>query len=167
MNRVRLLVFLIPLFLVACSTAVNDQETIGKLRNMHVELEEDKIDGGLEKAMESYQRFLEETPDSSLTPEAIRRLADLKLEDEYGQLNEDDKPAKENPSADLPAPEPAAVSQIPSKGGLADQQTDQRQSDRDSAVDDAWEEVAFRTSEQKRKRNCQRDTSHASEGVHQ
>ncbi|MEJ2689316.1 MAG: tetratricopeptide repeat protein, partial [Deltaproteobacteria bacterium] len=123
MNRVRLLVFLIPLFLVACSTAVNDQETIGKLRNMHVELEEDKIDGGLEKAMESYQRFLEETPDSSLTPEAIRRLADLKLEDEYGQLNEDDKPAKENPSADLPAPEPAAVSQIPSKGGLADQQT--------------------------------------------
>jgi len=29
--------------------------------------------------MLSYQRFLEDTPDSSLTPEAIRRLADLKI----------------------------------------------------------------------------------------
>ena len=31
-----------------------------------------------------YRRFLEEAPESALTPEAMRRLADLKLEKEYG-----------------------------------------------------------------------------------
>ena len=36
--------------------------------------------------MESYRRFLEETPESALTPEAMRRLADLKIEREYGYL---------------------------------------------------------------------------------
>jgi len=34
--------------------------------------------------MESYQKFLEETPESAMTPEALRRLADLKVEKEYG-----------------------------------------------------------------------------------
>ena len=34
--------------------------------------------------MEGYQRFLEETPESALTPAAMRRLADLKIEREYG-----------------------------------------------------------------------------------
>ncbi len=43
--------------------------------------------------MLSYQRFLEETPDSALTPEATRRLADLKIEKEYGTLTEGAGPA--------------------------------------------------------------------------
>ena len=53
---------------------------------MQIEIKEEKIEGGLEKAMLGYQRFLEETPDSALTPEAMRRLADLKIQKEYGTL---------------------------------------------------------------------------------
>ena len=83
MKRIRLLVFAIPLFLAACQSG-GSRDTIAQLRNMQIEIKEETIEGGLEKAMESYQRFLEETPESALTPEAIRRLADLKVEREYG-----------------------------------------------------------------------------------
>jgi len=73
------------MMLLACSS-VSNKDTIATLRHMQIEVKDEKIDGGLEKAMLSYQRFLEETPDSSLTPEAIHRLADLKIEREYGAL---------------------------------------------------------------------------------
>ena len=63
------------------------QDTIAQLRNMRIEIKEEKIEDGREKAMESYRRFLEQTPDSALKPEAIRRLADLKVEREYGLLS--------------------------------------------------------------------------------
>ncbi|HET6370239.1 MAG TPA: tetratricopeptide repeat protein [Nitrospiria bacterium] len=85
MNRGRFFIWATPLILVACATTGN-KDTIANLRHMNVEIKEEKIEGGLEKAMQSYQRFLEDTPDSSLTPEAIRRLADLKIEKEYGAL---------------------------------------------------------------------------------
>jgi tetratricopeptide (TPR) repeat protein len=47
-----------------------------------------KVEDGLDKAMRSYRRFLDETPDGAMTPEAMRRLADLKLEKEYGILGD-------------------------------------------------------------------------------
>jgi hypothetical protein len=43
-----------------------------------------QVSEGLDKAMQGYERFLHETPDSALNPEAMRRLADLKIEKEYG-----------------------------------------------------------------------------------
>src|SRR5512138_1827390 len=85
MNRIRLLAFAIPLILAACQSG-GSRETIAQLRNMKIEIKEEAIEGGLDKAMESYQRFLEETPESMLTPKAMRRLADLKIEREYGYL---------------------------------------------------------------------------------
>ncbi|HXH85813.1 MAG TPA: hypothetical protein VNI35_03260, partial [Nitrospira sp.] len=85
MNRGRFFLWATPLILVACATTGN-KVTIANLRHMNVEIKEEKIEGGLEKAMQSYQRFLKDTPDSTLTPEAIRRLADLKIEKEYGAL---------------------------------------------------------------------------------
>ena len=85
MKRNLLLALAIPLFLSACRSG-GGRETIAQLRDMRVEIKEEAIDGGLEKAMEGYRRFLEETPASALTPEAIRRLADLKVEREYGSL---------------------------------------------------------------------------------
>jgi len=73
--------------LAACaSVSARNGNTIATLRGVQIEIKEEKIEGGLEKAMLSYQRFLEGTPDSALTPEAIRRLADLKIEKEYGAL---------------------------------------------------------------------------------
>ncbi len=88
MNRRKLVIVAVaPLMLVACaSVSDRNRNTIATLRDVHVEIKQEKIEGGLEKAMLGYQRFLEGTPDSALTPEAIRRLADLKIEKEYGTL---------------------------------------------------------------------------------
>jgi len=87
MNRIRLFILALPVMLVACHS-INDKDTIAKLRHTQIEIKEEKIEGGLEKAMLSYQGFLEQTTDSALTPEAIRRLADLKIEKEYGTITE-------------------------------------------------------------------------------
>jgi len=84
-RRISLFPWAVSMVLVACSST-NHPDTIAKLRYMDVGIEEEQIDDGLEKAMSSYERFVEEHPDSGLTPEAIRRLADLKLEKEYGTL---------------------------------------------------------------------------------
>ncbi len=74
--------------LAACAS-VSNRDTIATLRHEHIEIKEEKIEGGLEKAMMSYKRFLKDKPDSTLTPEAIRRLADLKIEKEYGTFTTD------------------------------------------------------------------------------
>jgi cellulose synthase operon protein C len=96
-------VFMVPVLLVACKTT--DKETIAQLRRVHIEIKEEKIEGGLEKAMASYQRFLEETPESALTPEAIRRLADLKIEKEYGFIQGSAELPGKAPASSLTAPE--------------------------------------------------------------
>ena len=98
MNWIRLFILAVPVMLVACQTT-SDKDTIAKLRHRQIEIEEEEIEGGLEKAMLSYQRFLEETPDSALAPEAIRRLADLKIEKEYGTLTAGAEPAGRAPAS--------------------------------------------------------------------
>ena len=65
------------LLLSAC--AGNSGKTIGSLQKVDIEIQETRIDGSLEKALASYQKYLQETPESALTPEAIRRIADLKI----------------------------------------------------------------------------------------
>jgi len=104
MKRIILLVFAVPAFLSACQTG-GSRDTIAQLRNMKIEVKEETIEGGLEKAMHSYQRFLDETPESGLTPAAIRRLADLKIEREYGLLTASaaTKPLTPAPSSSGPA----------------------------------------------------------------
>jgi len=87
MNRVWLSIPAVFLMLTACST-VGSRDTIATLNNRDMAIEEERIEGGLEKAMSGYQRFLAETPDSDLKPEALRRLADLKIEREYGTIAE-------------------------------------------------------------------------------
>jgi tetratricopeptide (TPR) repeat protein len=104
MNRIRHFIWAVPLLIVACSS-IRGQDTIGKLRGMHIDIKEEKIENGLEKAMARYQHFLEETPDSALTPEAIRRLADLKIEKEYGTLTPHARSTEGTPTA--PAPKSA------------------------------------------------------------
>ncbi len=96
--------------LVSCQTTGN-KDTIAKLHGMRVEIKEEKIEGGLEKAMEGYRRFLAETPDSSpLKPEALRRLADLKIEREYGSIDPVTDPAgKPKAASKITAPERTAV----------------------------------------------------------
>ncbi|MDF1526732.1 MAG: tetratricopeptide repeat protein [bacterium] len=103
MNRRLLFILVLPLALAACSTvSPKDTTTIATLRDQTVQIREERIEGGLDKAMLSYQRFLEDTPDSELKPEALRRLADLKLEKEYGTLTGGAEPAAR--ASALPAP---------------------------------------------------------------
>lgn len=97
----------LPLLLSACQSG-GSKDTIAKLRHMHIEIKEEKIEGGLEKAMEGYRRFLEETPASAMTPEAIRRLADLKVEREYGLLSGATVAERRATATALPPPERAA-----------------------------------------------------------
>ena len=104
MNWFRLLILALPVIFVACQSAGN-KDTIARLRHVEIDIKEEKIDGGLDKAMSGYQRFLEETPQSALTPEAIRRLADLKIEKEYGTLTEDIEPSSEEKETVMPAVE--------------------------------------------------------------
>jgi cellulose synthase operon protein C len=101
----------LPMLLVACQSG-GDRDTIAKLRYVQIDIKEERIEGGLEKAMESYRRFLEETPESALTPEAIRRLADLKVEREYGQFTSDVETERRTTAAVLPPPQRAARQEV-------------------------------------------------------
>lgn len=78
---------LILIVSVSCARSV-DKQTLASLEEIELDLKEAKIEGSLDKAMQSYQKFLQETPESAMTPEALRRLADLKVEKEYGSFSE-------------------------------------------------------------------------------
>jgi tetratricopeptide (TPR) repeat protein len=104
MNRWQLFTVILPLLLQACATG-DGGKTIAGLRGVNIDIREERIEGGLEKAMASYQLFLEESPDTPMAPEAIRRLADLKIEKEYGFIS-GDRPSNDQAPA-LSAPEPA------------------------------------------------------------
>jgi TolA-binding protein len=98
-----------PLVLAAC-TGISEKDTLASLRDVQIDIREEKIEGSLDKAMESYRRFLEETPESALTPEAIRRLADLKVEKEYGAVvGEADKAAVAEVADEQPIAEPSTA----------------------------------------------------------
>ena len=101
-----LAVAFLPIVLSACSLT-NERGTLAELRDVKLELKDEKIEDGLEKAMQSYRHFLEQTPETAMTPEAIRRLADLNIEKEYGYVGEGETEKRE--------PLPAGVKQ----GGLS------------------------------------------------
>lgn len=94
------LLLLFPIMLILTACAISEQGTIADLRDVEVEVVDTRIEGGLEKAMKSYQKFLEQTPESARTPDAIRRLADLNIEKEYGVIEEKKSAVKANISKD-------------------------------------------------------------------
>ena len=63
---------------------IPNEPTLASLRKVQPDTTDVRVDNGLEKAVDGYRQFLQETPASELTPEAMRRLADLQLEKEYG-----------------------------------------------------------------------------------
>ena len=63
-----------------------DKRTLADLRSVEPDVSEVLVRDGLDQAMQGYESFLDQAPESSLTPEAMRRLADLKLEKEYGYI---------------------------------------------------------------------------------
>ena len=81
-NHLLLTSVLMYLSLSSCATTDTDG-TLASLKDVKFEVKEEKVDGSLQKAMESYEKFLKETPETEMTPEALRRLADLKIQKEY------------------------------------------------------------------------------------
>lgn len=110
MRRGYLLIGFLSLFLAACST-FDESGTIAQLRNRQVDMSEVEISDGLDRAMESYQRFLQEADGSGMAPEAIRRLADLKIEKEYGLITPG-KTAQTEVSPEIAAPKTQAREQV-------------------------------------------------------
>jgi cellulose synthase operon protein C len=103
MRLVRVQLLLCSTLLVACASR-QDKDTLASLRTVAPDTQDVQVDGGLDTAMHSYRRFLEETPETARTPEAMRRLADLKIEKEYGIKGDGEL-------LELPAPQAAELVQ--------------------------------------------------------
>ena len=83
----RLSLVVAPLVVVACATHT-DRGTLADLRQIEAQVEEVPLEDSLDRAAQSYRRFLEETSGSTMTPEAMRRHADQQIEKEYGRIGD-------------------------------------------------------------------------------
>ena len=82
---------LIPILLAAvasgCATAPR-KGTLAELRQVQADVDEVHLEDSLDLAARSYRRYLEESPQSEMAPEAMRRLADLQIEKEFGIIGD-------------------------------------------------------------------------------
>src|SRR3989454_765032 len=96
MRRLSIPIVLWLAFIAGCAARTNKTVgtagTLAELRNVRPDVQEVKVEQGLEQAMQNYRRFLEETPETTMTPEAMRRLGDLQLEKQFGIRTGDAKP---------------------------------------------------------------------------
>ena len=98
----RFILLLAPTIVASCATGPS-RGTIGELHLVEPDVAEVEVDNSLDLATVSYRRYLEETPTNSMTPEAMRRLADLQLEKEFGITGDGDR------WQEMAAPEPGAA----------------------------------------------------------
>jgi len=77
------LVSCLSVAIAACGGAptVDDSDTLSTLDQVPADIEDIYVADSLERAAESYRRYLDETAHSRMTPEAMRRLADLQIEE--------------------------------------------------------------------------------------
>jgi len=95
-----------PTLLAACASP--ERYTLAELHSVEPDTAEVRIEKGLDQAIMGYRKFLEQAPESALTPEAMRRLADLKLEKEFGILGDGSGAIVELPAPAVHAVETAA-----------------------------------------------------------
>ena len=100
--------------LASCTTSTRDTSgSIGELRQTRVDLTDVKINGSTDLAIQSYKQFLDETAEGGMTPQALRRLADLKVQKEYGTLEgvkrNQERAARRDAPSDSAAAGPAPV----------------------------------------------------------
>jgi cellulose synthase operon protein C len=130
MRSSRIALIFVPAVLASCAHET-DKRTLAQLRNVQAEVSEVPVEQGLDKAMESYRRYLEQTPKSAMTPDAMRRLADLKVEKQFGILGD-------GKLVELEAPEQApehlalesAAPERPKAAGIADLSESQKEFER-------------------------------------
>src|SRR3970040_2306397 len=97
--RGRRIILALALILAAGCAGTPDRGTLAQLHSVQPDVAEVQVQDTLDLALQSYQRLLEETPTGAMTPEAMRRLADLQLEREFGIAGDGDR------WVELPAPE--------------------------------------------------------------
>jgi len=112
------------LFGLAACASISEQGTLAGLEQVQPDIDEVFLDDGLDLAAQSYRRYLEETSESARTPEAMRRLADLQIEQAYGVLGTGDL-------VEMAAPDKASslTPNVTNNDGAASQQA--AESDRD------------------------------------
>src|SRR5262252_7665241 len=96
MPRFAIQIVIAPVFMIGCAARpikrVGTVGTLAELRNVRPDVQEVKVEQGLDQAMQQYRRFLEEAPETAMTPEAMRRLADLQIEKQFGIRTDNAKP---------------------------------------------------------------------------
>lgn len=107
MPRFAIPIVIAPVFMVGCAARpikpVATVGTLAELRSVRPDVQEVKVEQGLDQAMQQYRRFLDEAPETAMTPEAMRRLADLQIEKQFGIHTGNAKPRE------MAAPKPAPV----------------------------------------------------------
>ncbi|HET7891350.1 MAG TPA: tetratricopeptide repeat protein [Candidatus Sulfotelmatobacter sp.] len=106
MRRHVIPIVLVSAFLGGCAEHHKPPAQQGTLADLHKvapDVQEAETKESVDQAMLQYRKFLEESPETPMTPEAIRRLADLELEKQYGIHAGESKPKP------MPAPESAKV----------------------------------------------------------
>ena len=115
-------VLLVALGLASCATTMNEEGTLAQLARAEPDLTDVQLEDGLERAEQSYRRYLEETAETERTPEAMRRLADLQIEQAYGVIGDGSPTEMVAPeAAALTTPEPART---PGAAPLAPDESD-------------------------------------------
>src|SRR5262252_9672324 len=81
-------------FVVGCAARAkkNTAGTLADLHNVAPDVKDVTVENGLDQALEQYRKIVEETPKTAMTPEAMRRLADLQVEKQYGIRTGNAKP---------------------------------------------------------------------------
>jgi tetratricopeptide (TPR) repeat protein len=121
MRRLTIPMVLAPALVVGCAAHPDKATpaTLAELRNVRPDVQEAKVEQGLDQAMQHYRRFLEETPETAMTPEAMRRLADLQIERQFGIRAGDGKPRE------MAAPQPGTPDPAASVAGAGLRESDQ------------------------------------------
>ena len=139
-NRNAVFLSLTSVGLFACATT-SDQGTLAELQQVQANIDEVYLDDSLDSAAQSYRRYLEETSESARTPEAMRRLADLQIEQAYGVMGSGEL-------VELPAPDVASQSELieverqtqgPTEPGESEQKFEQRATGRQKLLSEATE----------------------------
>jgi len=112
-----------------CGSSAIKTGTLAELGGVQADLQDIYLDDSLERAAQSYRRYLEETSESARTPEAMRRLADLQIEQAYGVIGDGD--VREIAAPEMDAPELAARSANTRKTGSSAGPVELSESDRE------------------------------------
>lgn len=79
---------LLATLVAGCGSSAVKSGTLAELGDVEADLQDVYLEDSLERAAQSYRRYLAETSESGRTPEAMRRLADLQLEQAYGVIGD-------------------------------------------------------------------------------